>query len=154
MQNNLVMKIKKVAALAGSAIMASSMMAPVMAATLADLPAPFVTNGVFNANIVVGSSGTAAGISSDLAGAMDVAAAFAQKASATVSSSGSISLTRPMTPGQINSSTGYMNITNSPVGTIFNNSVSGFDWMLNTTVSYNDTEYPIYEKLTVGATAS
>ncbi|MFA5303524.1 MAG: hypothetical protein WC393_03225 [Candidatus Nanoarchaeia archaeon] len=154
MQNNLVMKIKKVAALAGSAIMASSMMAPVMAATLANLPAPFVTNGVFNANIVVGSSGTAAGISSDLAGAMDVAAAFAQQASATVTSSGSISLTRPMTPGQINSSTGYMNITNSPVGTIFNNSVSGFDWMTNATVSYNDTEYPIYEKLTVGATAS
>jgi hypothetical protein len=154
MQNNLVMKIKKVAALAGTAIMASSMMAPVMAATLASLPAPFVTNGVFDANIVVGSSGTAAGISGDLAGAMDVAAAFAQQASSTVTSAGAISLTRPMTPGSINSTTGYLNITQPVDAKVFNASVTGFEWMTNTTISYNDTAYPINELLSVGSNAN
>jgi len=147
MQNNLVMKIKKVAALAGSAIMASSMMAPVMAATLAGLPAPFVSGGVFNANIVVGASGTAAGISSDLAGAMDVAAAFAQKASATTSSTGSISLTRPMTPGRINSTVGYLGFGDTAANQLFNNSIDGFEWMINTTNSYNDTAYAVYETI-------
>lgn len=153
MQNNLVMKIKKVAALAGSAIMASSMMAPVMAATLAGIPAPFIANGVFNANIVVGSSGTAAGISSDLAGAMDVAAAFAQKASATVSSSGSISLTRPMTPGALNSSSGYLGIGDSLNSKTFNSSMDGFEWLNNETVSYNDTNYGVWDLLSVGPNA-
>jgi S-layer like family, outer domain len=152
MQNNLVMKIKKVAAIAGSAIMASSMMAPVMAATLANLPAPFITNGVFNANIVVGSSGTAAGISNDLAGAMDVAAAFAQQASATVSSSGSISLTRPMTPGRLNVSTsGYMGFGDTAMNYLFNNSVSGFEWMVNTTNVYNETDYVILENIEIAS---
>ncbi|MDD4352926.1 MAG: hypothetical protein PHN56_00560, partial [Candidatus Nanoarchaeia archaeon] len=147
------MKIKKVAALAGTAIMASSMMAPVMAATLADLPAPFVSGGVFNANIVVGSSGTAAGISNDLAGAMDVAAAFAQKASATVSSSGSISLTRPMTPGALNSSIGYLGLGDTLATSSFNSSVDGFEWLFNETVVYNDTNYGAYELLSVGPNA-
>ncbi|MDD5053948.1 MAG: hypothetical protein PHG04_01045 [Candidatus Nanoarchaeia archaeon] len=158
MQNDFVMKaknaIKKVAALTGTAIMASSMMMPVMAATLADLPAPFVSNGAFNANIVVGSIGTAAGISNDLAGAMDVAAAFAQQ-TAGATATGAITLERPMTPGTINSSTGYLGIGDSSKITHFNASDSGFEWLSNVTLrgdatsAYNDTDYNIFERLSI-----
>jgi len=159
MQNNLSMKIKKVAALAGTAIMASSMMMPVMAATLADLPTPFVKNGQFNANIVVGSLGTGAGISSDLAGAVDVAAAFAQKASAAVSSTGSITLTRPTTPGIINSTTNdYLGIKDIVKTSTFNNSVKGFEWLVNKTISttYNESDIDInvYETLAIIGSAN
>ena len=66
--------IKKIAAIAGSILVGSTMMTPVIAASLSDLPAPFVSNGVFDANVVVGSLSNGAGIASDLAGAMDVAA--------------------------------------------------------------------------------
>ncbi|RLG17474.1 hypothetical protein DRN75_03595, partial [Nanoarchaeota archaeon] len=68
--------IKKIAALAGSAVVLGATVAtPAMAATLADLPQPFVNdNGVFDAYVVVGASAQPA----DVLAAVDIAAAFAQ----------------------------------------------------------------------------
>ena len=76
--------IKKIAALAGSAVVLGATVAtPAMAATLADLPQPFVNdNGVFDAYVVVGASAQPA----DVLAAVDIAAAFAQVATASGSS--------------------------------------------------------------------
>ncbi|VVB75272.1 Uncharacterised protein [Candidatus Tiddalikarchaeum anstoanum] len=167
MQNNFVIRVKKavkrVAAVAGAALMASSIVAPAIAASLADLPRPFVnTNGYFDANVVVGSqmwnalvAGDPAGLASDLAGAIDVAAAFAQQAKGAAGAAGTVTMTKPNTPGVLlNSSSGRLPVggavdANSPTINTFNHSISGFEWLMNETKVYNSTDYPIYEKLTV-----
>ncbi|MBN1923229.1 MAG: hypothetical protein JW791_00535 [Nanoarchaeota archaeon] len=156
--------IKKVAALAGSAIIAASMVTPAMA-SLANLPSPFISGaGLFNANVIVGSqtwnalvAGDPAGVASDLAGAIDVAAAFAQKALASAGASGTVTLTRPQTPGTLmNSSSQYMGIGDS-VGSagvnLFNATVGGFEWLVNKTASWNSTDYPVWEVLSSTAPA-
>ncbi len=75
---------KKAAVLVGATALAASFVTPAFAATLADLPAPFVENGQMKATIVVGTQGTdPAGLAYDVSGAIDLAAAFAQKATST-----------------------------------------------------------------------
>ena len=135
------MNIKKIGAVIGTAILASSMTAPVMATTLADLPTPFVTEGVFDANIVVGSVGSAAGIASDLAGALDVAAAFAQQAVTTITNT--VNETRILTPGRLNSSVGYLGFGDTAISQTFNGSTQGFEWMINNTID----DYTIVESI-------
>lgn len=155
--------IKKVAALAGSAIIASSMVAPAMAGTLADLPSPFISSaGLFDANVIVGSqtwnalvAGDPAGVASDLAGAIDVAAAFAQQALAASGASGTVSLKKPTTPGKLmNSSANYLPVggsvdASSPTINTFNNSLTGFEWLVNETRTYNSSDYPLWEEIIV-----
>ncbi|MBR9677743.1 MAG: hypothetical protein GOU97_00390 [Nanoarchaeota archaeon] len=78
--------IKKIAALTTGAVMVGATVTGAALATmLSDLPSPFVSSGNFDADVVVGSSSTStpAGIASDVAGAIDVAAAFAQLATTT-----------------------------------------------------------------------
>lgn len=78
--------IKKIAALTTGAVMVgATVTGAALAAVLSDLPSPFVSSGNFDADVVVGSSSTStpAGIASDVAGAIDVAAAFAQTATTT-----------------------------------------------------------------------
>ena len=90
--------IKRIAALAGGAVMVGATMAGALA-TLDTLPQPFVTSaGVFDAYIVVGTMGwnpnlafnaaAATGLSQDLATGIDVGAAFAQRATTASSGSG------------------------------------------------------------------
>ncbi|MCD6477577.1 MAG: S-layer protein [Candidatus Aenigmarchaeota archaeon] len=71
------MQLRKIGAMALGALMAGvSMAGAALAAdyTLSDFPAPFVENGTPNFLIVVGSGGTAAGIASDMVGAINIAA--------------------------------------------------------------------------------
>ncbi len=70
------MQFKRVAATALGAIMAGATLAvPILGATdLSNFPAPFVDGGKANFMIVVGSSGDAAGLAGDIAGAIDIAA--------------------------------------------------------------------------------
>lgn len=110
-------------------------MAPVVATTLNDLPEPFINNGVFDANIIVGSSGTAAGISSDLAGAMDVAASFAQQAITP-----KIEGVEGITPARINGTTGHIGY-----GDVAINQEHVNDWMLNETFD----DYELTEKIRI-----
>jgi hypothetical protein len=90
--------IKRIAALAGGAVMVGATMAGALA-TLDSLPQPFVTSaGVFDAYIVVGTMGwnpnlafnaaAATGLSQDLATGIDVGAAFAQRATTASSGAG------------------------------------------------------------------
>jgi hypothetical protein len=95
--------IKKIAAIAGSILMGTTIMAPAFAASLSNLPAPFVSNGVFDANIIVGSLSSGAGIASDMAGAMDIAAAFAQKAV-----TAPVEAVEGIIPARVNATTGYI----------------------------------------------
>ncbi|MBI5355141.1 MAG: hypothetical protein HZB68_01670 [Candidatus Aenigmarchaeota archaeon] len=70
------MQFKRVAATAIGALLAGATIAmPVLGATdLSNFPAPFVDGGKANFVIVVGSGGEAAGLASDIAGAIDIAA--------------------------------------------------------------------------------
>jgi len=71
------MQLRKVAAAALGALMAGMSLAGAALAadyTLSDFPAPFVENGTPNFLIVVGSGGSAAGIASDIAGSLNIAA--------------------------------------------------------------------------------
>ncbi len=71
------MQLRKVAAGALGALMAGMSLAGAALAadyTLSDFPAPFVENGTPNFLIVVGSGGSAAGIASDIAGSLNIAA--------------------------------------------------------------------------------
>jgi len=165
MQNNFVLKakklIKKVAAIAGTAIIASSMITPALAATLADLPSPFVSSGVFDANVIVGSqtwnalvAGDVAGVASDLAGAIDVVAAFAQQATSVGTAAGTVTLSQQLTPGELHNSTSEPLTSGGSIGStanVFNETATGFDWMFNNTVVYNSTDYPIWEILAVSS---
>lgn len=136
--------IKKIGAIAGSILMGATMMTPVIAASLNDLPAPFVSNGIFDANIAVGSLSNGAGIASDLAGAMDIAAAFAQKAVTEP-----VEAVEGIEPARINSTTGFIGYGDSAKAQELN-----AEWMLNKT--YDD--YELTEKLSIlnngGATLS
>lgn len=124
------MKFKKIIALSGTALLAGVSLCN--AAALADLPSLFVMNGEFDANIIVGSQswndavvGNPAGIASDIAGAIDVAAAFAQEAK----EESKVILEREITPGA------FENISvEEKIDSLYNNSV--FNWLVNNSNNY------------------
>jgi hypothetical protein len=76
--------IKKVVALGAGAVMVGTTIMGAMAASLADYPAPFVSDGKFNGYIVVGDNAKA----EDIIGATDIIASlqYQMKTSSTVSS--------------------------------------------------------------------
>jgi hypothetical protein len=78
--------IKKIAALTGSALILGATIAGALAASdLKTLPSPFVkSDGTFDAYVVVGKNAK----TDDVVGAIEVASAFAQKATATGAGSG------------------------------------------------------------------
>ena len=92
--------IKRIAALAGGAIMAGATLAGAFAA-LENLPHPFVTeDGVFDAYVVVGTATwntemvpNPAGLAQDVAVAIDVATAFGQKATTAAETGGAETVT-------------------------------------------------------------
>ncbi len=152
--------IKKIVALSGTALLAGmTVCSAAWAATLADLPSPIVNaDGEMDSNVIVGSqtwndlvAGDPAGVASDLASAIDVAAAFAQKATAVSGAEGTVTLEKETTPGQLKNSTGLdLGISSiDKADNTFNSSVSGFDWLTNITYTYNDTEYNVYEAIIV-----
>lgn len=71
--------VKKIAALTAGATMLGATIMGAMALDLSDYPAPFVTDGVFDGKIVVG----AAAATSDVAGAIDIAASLQAEAKTT-----------------------------------------------------------------------
>jgi hypothetical protein len=71
--------VKKIAALVAGATMVGATIMGAMALDLSNYPAPFVTNGVFDGKIVVGSSA----MTSDVVGAIDVAASLQASATTT-----------------------------------------------------------------------
>lgn len=81
--------IKKIAALGAGATMMGATIMGAAAADLSQYPAPFVSNGMFDAWLVVGDNAKA----SDVIGSVDVATSlqFSMKQTATVSSSGGTS---------------------------------------------------------------
>ena len=84
--------IKRIVALGAGALMLGATAFASMAYDLSNYPSPFVTNGVFQGKIVIGSQGVnPAGIASDMLGAVDIAASLQRASSTTVSTSGSTS---------------------------------------------------------------
>lgn len=71
--------VKKIAALVAGATMVGATIMGAMALDLSNYPAPFVTNGVFNGKIVIGSKAA----TSDVVGAIDVAASLQAAATTT-----------------------------------------------------------------------
>lgn len=111
---------KKFPAIFGMILIILSMFSPAIALSFEN---EFITNGAFDANIVVGSLTSGNGLASDLAGAIDIAAAFAQRA-----------ITEPVEavegviPERINSSTGYIGFGDSAILQEYT-----ADWMINKT---------------------
>ncbi|MFA5797601.1 MAG: hypothetical protein WC916_06240 [Candidatus Woesearchaeota archaeon] len=75
--------IRKIIALGTMGVMAATPLA--FAVTLADYPAPFVTNGAFSGKIVIGSSGNAV---ADFLGVVDIAASLQRASSTAVTTTG------------------------------------------------------------------
>ncbi|RLG17723.1 hypothetical protein DRN62_00365 [Nanoarchaeota archaeon] len=122
--------VKKIVALAGSAAMVGATVGGAMAA-LSDLPSPFITNGIFDAYVVVGAN---AGIS-DVVAAIELAAAFAQKA--TSGGAGVVTFEKNTTAGVLTSGSltdgaGIKSVLN---GVTFTPATDGFDWLENKTVT-------------------
>jgi hypothetical protein len=86
---------KKIVALGASALMAGATLGTAaLAADLSGLPAPIIVDGVFDAYVVVGTSATTitAETLKDVAGAIEVATAFGQSATASTGAEGSATL--------------------------------------------------------------
>jgi hypothetical protein len=147
--------IKKIAALAGSALMLGSTMVGALAA-IGDLPTPFVdSTGVFDSYIVVGSGAAI----SDLVGAVEVAAAFAQNAVS--GGTGLVTFQKNTTAGVLNESgiDEGVSIKGTAQAVTFTADSDGFSWLWNGTVEYyNETtkdtvEYTGFDKLQMGGTS-
>ncbi len=125
--------VKKIAALAGSAAMLGATVAGALAA-LPDLPSPFITDGVFDAYVGVGATANVA----DVISAIELGAAFAQ--SATSGGTGVVTFEKNVSAGLVNS-TGDdgLAIKTGADAVSFTASSSGFDWLVNETVSYTNT---------------
>jgi hypothetical protein len=137
------MQLKRIVGAALSTLMAGvSLMAPVLAADLADYPAPFVPNGTADFAIVVGSTADPA----DIVGAINVAARLGGEPGEVVTLSGTgagiaggKSEDIPL-GSELNSTTG--------LGETFTDSkVAG---LLDTRISHGDDDYDIHEEITLG----
>jgi hypothetical protein len=141
--------VKKIAAIAGSATMLGATMFGAIAAadlsTLTDKTGVsefYTTNGELNAFVGVGSCAAV----SDVAGAIDLAAAFAQKATLGGEAGGAL-VAKNVTPGYIyttgaggSKGVNLREQANNPTAP-WTSSSTGFDWLYNDTVIYNDTVY-------------
>ncbi|MHA2428241.1 MAG: hypothetical protein ACXADB_09485, partial [Candidatus Hermodarchaeia archaeon] len=145
--------VKKIAAIAGSATMLGATMFGAIAAadlsTLTDKTGAsefYTTNGELNAFVGVGSGAAI----SDVAGAIDLAAAFAQKATLGGESGGAL-VAKNVTPGYLATSGGVaesVTLADSAAAGSFSATTTGFEWLMNNTVVYNDTSYFIEETIT------
>jgi|GEM_PF-2728077 len=139
--------VKKIVALAGSAAMLGATVGGAMAA-LSDLPSPFIADGVFDAYVVVGAN---AGIS-DVVAAIELAAAFAQKAT-TGAGEGAV-IEREVSPGVLKTDANAEGLyfTTSAQAEEWDADDEGFSWLLNKTVEYNDTYYELHSYLKIKGT--
>ncbi len=132
--------VRKITAIASATLMAGLSMG-VAAADLSSLTSTFITNGNFDAYVAVGTGGSSnvVGFAKDVAGSVVLAAAFAQKATTTSTTSGSAVLTRNLTTGYINGSTSLVEsfILNNDksMAKSWVNADTGFSWLPNTTVT-------------------
>jgi hypothetical protein len=137
------MQLKRIVGAALSTLMAGvSLMAPVLAADLADYPAPFVPNGTADFVIVVGSTADPA----DIVGAINVAARLGGEPGEVVTLSGtgagiSGGKSEDIALGsELNASTG--------LGETFTDSkISG---LLDARITHGDEDYDIHEELVLG----
>jgi hypothetical protein len=160
MKNALKNSVKKIAAIAGSAVMIGATMLGAMAAadfsTITSKTGDsefYTTNGELNAMVMVGTLSTdVLGAISDVAGAIDVAAAFAQKATLGGEGGGAM-VAKNVTPGYLESTglTDAVAFGQSITATTFTSATAGFDWLRNDTVVYNDTAYFMEEMISVNA---
>lgn len=165
MKNALKNSIKKIAAIGGSAVMLGATMLGALAvadfSTVTDKAGAsefYTTNGELNAMVMLGTLGTdVLGTVTDLAGAIDVAAAMAQKATLGGESGGAL-VAKNVTPGYLDtsggSSTEAVEYGTAVSTATFSSSTTGFDWLRNVTVVYNDTPYYLEEMITVLGTTS
>jgi hypothetical protein len=160
MKNALKNSVKKIAAITGSAVMLGATMLGAMAAadfsTITSKTGAsefYTTGGALNAMVMVGTIGTdVLGAISDVAGAIDVAAAFAQKATLGGEGGGAI-VAKNVTPGYLESTglTDAVAYGKAITAQTFTSASTGFDWLRNNTVVYNDTAYFMEEKITVSS---
>ncbi len=131
--------VRKITAIASAALMTGLSMG-VASADLSNLTNTFISNGEFNAYVVVGTGGgsNVLGFAKDVAGAVVVASAFAQKATTTTTTSGTAVVERNLTAGYLNNS--YFVIGASNQAKSWQNSDNGFSWLPNTTVQNNSND--------------
>lgn len=131
--------VRKITAIASAALMTGLSMG-VAAADLSSLTNTFIANGELNAYVVLGTGGATnvVGFAKDVAGAVVVASAFAQKAITATSSSGTAVLERNITTGYINSTARAQSFPlwdGKSVAKYWDNAATGFSWLPNQTVS-------------------
>ncbi len=148
--------VRKITAIASAALLSGLSMG-VAAADLSNLTSTFITNGQFDAYVVLGTHGASnvAGFADDVAGAVVVAAAFAQQAISTTSTSGTAVVERNVTTGYLNGS-GYLPFNGVVPSSDWNkvNSDDGFSWLPNSTVQNSTSDVAnVTAKLTVKSSA-
>ena len=138
--------INKITAIAGTALMAMS--GAFAAVNLATVKNTFITNGNFNAYVVVGSGSwntaitwnNPTGLAQDIAGSIEVASAFAQSAVTAGATSGSAILERNVSPGAL-ASTGIaeaIELQAYALTETFGPDTSGFSWLVNKSIQDGD----------------
>jgi hypothetical protein len=160
MKNALKNSIKKIAAITGSAVMLGATMLGAMAAadfsTITDKTGQsdfYTTNGELNAMVMLGTLGTdVLRTVTDLAGAIEVAAAMAQKATLGGEGGGAL-VAKNVTPGYLESTglTDAVAYGQSVQAATFSSATTGFDWLRNETAVYNETSFFMEDMITVSA---
>ncbi len=147
--------VRKITAVASAALMTMIPLSSAFAAAdLANLTDVFITNGEFDAYVAVGTGGGSnfVGFAKDVAGAIEVAAAFAQKAYTTTSASGTAVLERNQTAQYVNDGKLYINeIYDGPES--FTSATTGYNWLVNKTVqdSAGNDIAKVVANLTIGS---
>ncbi len=150
--------VKKITAVASAALMTMMPISGALAtADLSALTSTFITEGEFDTYIAVGTCTwntaitceNSAGMAKDIAGAIEVAAAFAQQAKTTSATSGTAVLERNTTAGHLNNSYSAIGAGNEAQEWI--STSTGFSWIANKTVtnSTNDEFANVTGKLSV-----
>ncbi len=157
MQERLVNKLKRtakrIAAVAVSAgMVGATVSGAAFAADLSGLPSPFVSNGVFDAMVVVGAD--AATI--DVAGAIEVATAFGQLATTTTATTGTADLNL-ISWGGPDGTTAIATITTArvlgsalPSTALSVGAKTSYDILGNVSYTISNTEYWGVQNMTVG----
>jgi hypothetical protein len=149
-------KLKKIAALTGSAVMLGATMLGAVAVGFDTFTAKngvfYTTGGELNAFVGIGTGAAV----SDVAGAIDVAGAMAQ--AATIGGEEGAIVERNVTAGVLYTSgeTEYMKINSKSEAVTFTPSSTGFDWLYNSTGTYTElesgnrdtTDYSVFETIT------
>jgi hypothetical protein len=133
--------IKRIAAISSGAIMLGATVFGAAATTLGDYPAPFITNGAWTGEIVIGADAA----SSDTVGAIDIAASLAQQATTAVTSS----TTTTVTGGVSGKAIFGEGIANSSVSDAVDYELEDDDiaGLTDSQITFNGTDYDVREMI-------